>query len=322
MLDTIVIGKSNNFGLTRDSDLLLKALREEGLCGKVSSVRPRDRGLVDRLLKRRRADTAIHIERVFPRWYSAARRHILIPNQERFPHRHLGRLNKIDLVLAKSRYAAGIFQRCGASTEYLGFTSEDRRDPAVEKDWNGIFHLAGGSTLKGTEGILELWNRHPEWPVLHLVQKKSLAPKIVSSNVDLVAEYVGDRELRAMQNRFGIHLCPSLGEGWGHNILEGMSTGALIIGTDAPPMNEHLDASCALLVPFARTEPRHLGTSYFVDPKAFETLILRAIAMPVEEKARLGRAARLTFESIDRGFRERLRRFFSQSSRRSSADNP
>jgi hypothetical protein len=314
VLDTIVIGKKNNFGLTKDSDLLVHAMQAENLCGNIRKVSPIDRSFFDRLLSRQWAGTAVHIERAFPAWFSAARRHILIPNQERFPHRHLGRLNTIDLVLCKSRYAEEIFKQYKATTEYLGFTSEDRLDSSVEKDWTGVFHLAGGSTLKGTEDILALWNRHPEWPVLHLVQKEALASKTIPSNVDLITRYVPDEELRKMQNQFGIHLCPSRGEGWGHHIVEGMSTGALTITTDAPPMNEHLDASTGLLVPYVRTEPRHLGKCYFADLTALEEQITRAIIMSVEDKARYGQAARIAFERIDREFQERLKQIFASLS--------
>ena len=310
MLDTIVIGKKNNFGLTKDSDLLVQAMQAQKIFGNIRKVSPRDRSFGDRLLGRRSAGIAIHIERAFPAWFSAAQRHILIPNQERFPHRHLGRLKKIDLVLCKSQFATAIFQKLGIRTEYLGFTSEDRSVPAVEKDWTGVFHLAGGSTLKGTEDLLALWTRHPEWPVLHLVQKEALAPKSVAPNVDLITRYLPDSELRTMQNRYGIHLCPSRGEGWGHHIVEGMSAGALVLTVDAPPMNEHLDASTGLLVPYSRTQPRHLGTCYFADLAALEAQIVRVFAMNTGEKARFGRAARLAFERIDREFRERLTRIF------------
>ncbi|HTY62865.1 MAG TPA: glycosyltransferase family 1 protein [Acidobacteriota bacterium] len=310
MLETIVIGKKNNFGLTKDSDLLVRAMQAENLGGPIQIVRPHDRSLVNRVLGRRWAKTAIHLERAFPAWFSAADLQILIPNQERFPHRHIRRLKNIGQVLCKSRYAVEIFQHYGVKTEYLGFTSEDRSDRSVEKDWNGILHLAGGSTLKGTEDILTLWNLHPEWPVLHLIQKDALAPKTVPPNVDLITRYLPDRELRTMQNRNGIHLCPSRGEGWGHHIVEGMSTGCLVLSVDAPPMNEHVDASTGLLVPYVRTEPRHLGTCFFPDLSALEAQIAHAIAMPHEEKARFGRAARLAFERIDREFSGRLKRFF------------
>lgn len=306
MLDTLIIGKDSKFGLTKDIEILTAALRRNNLGGRLATVGIRQRPFWDWLLRRRLAETAIHIERIFPRWYSAARRHILIPNQERFPRRHLGRLKRVDLVLAKSHHAVEIFKAQGVATQYLGFTSQDRHDPTVERAWDRFFHLAGGSTLKGTEELLALWEKHPEWPQLTLIQKQHLAPKTVPANVTLISRFVDDAELRRIQNEHGIHLCPSRAEGWGHHMVEGMSVGALVIATDAPPMNEHVGPDSAILVDCTRSEPRHIGTSYFVAIEALEAAIERAIAMPAPEKAEFGTAARLAFEKIDRDFSSRL----------------
>ncbi|MGV8939476.1 MAG: glycosyltransferase family 1 protein [Allorhizobium sp.] len=306
MLDTLIIGKDSKFGLTKDIEILAAALRRNNLGGRLAIVGIRQRSLWDWLQGRRLAETAIHIERIFPRWYSAARRHILIPNQERFPRRHLGRLKHVDLVLAKTHHAAEIFRANGIAAEYLGFTSQDRRDLSVERNWNRFVHLAGGSTLKGTEDILALWHKHPEWPQLTLVQKQHLAPRTVPANVTLISEFLGDGALRQIQNEHGIHLCPSRAEGWGHHLVEGMSVGALVIATNAAPMNEHVGPDSAILVECARSEPRHIGTSYFVAIDALEAAIERAIAMTEAEKARYGQAARLAFEQIDLAFASRL----------------
>ncbi|MBL8577063.1 MAG: glycosyltransferase [Mesorhizobium sp.] len=300
MIGTLIVVKDNSYGLTRDAELLAGALTQAGVDAQIAGIA--DRSPVDWLLQRKRARRIIHIERVFPRWTNAGATNILIPNQERFPRRHLGRLRGIDLVLAKTREAGRSFEGRGAPVDYLGFTSQDRIDITIQKDWGRVLHLAGGSTLKGTEDVLALWERHPEWPELMLVQKRENAPVHVPANVRLIDDYVSDAELRRLQNECGIHLCPSRSEGWGHNIIEGLSCGALVIATDAPPMNEHVNAEFGLLVASTRSEPRHLGTNYYVDVPALERAIGSAIDMPPEQKAAAGARARERFVAIDRDF--------------------
>jgi glycosyltransferase involved in cell wall biosynthesis len=308
MIDWLIVARDNDYGLTRDAEILAAAIAEAG--GRSSFARRSSRGLLDRLLRRRAARTIIHLERAFPSWFSAGACNWLMPNQERFPRRHLGRLRRVDHVLAKTRHAQAIFAAFGVETVHLGFTSQDRSDPAVEKDWNAFFHLAGGSTLKGTEDLVALWSQNPGWPELLLVQKAENAPRQVPPNVRLLSGYLDDAELRRLQNRCGIHLCPSRSEGWGHHIVEGLSTGAVVLTTDAPPMNELVDADCGILVPFGRSEPRHLGVCYHADRDALADAIGRLLAMPVADRTALGAAARRRYEAIDASFRARARRLF------------
>ena len=308
MIDWLLVARSNNYGLTRDAEILAAAIAGAGRSSAFAETR--QRSLFEQLFRRKRAGHILHIERVFPRWFSAARENWLIPNQERFPRRHLGRLRRVDRVLVKTRHAEEIFAALGRPVSYLGFTSEDRFDGAIAKNWSRFFHLAGGSTLKGTEDVLALWEAHPEWPELVLVQKKANAPAKVPANVTLISGFIDDARLRQLQNECGIHLCPSRSEGWGHNILEALSAACVAVVTDAAPMNEHVDDGCGVLVSAGRSEARHLGTNYFVDRTALEQAIERLLAMPDAEKIKIGDAARLRFQAIDRDFRERVQAIF------------
>lgn len=306
LLDILIVNKDNSFGLTRDTSLLIDALASIGRSEGVATKGIRARSFLDWLLRRKQAKTIIHIERAFPRWYSASTYNLLCPNQERFPRRHIGRLKGIDLVLAKTRHAEEIFRNLGVPTTYIGFTSEDRLDGAVAKDWNRFFHLAGGSTLKGTEDVIDLWSRHPEWPELVLVQRDPHPKAAGIANIRVVSGYITDADLKQLQNSCGIHLCPSRSEGWGHHLVESLSVGAVTVTTDGPPMNEHVSSDSGVLVPYASREPRHLGTNYLVDISAMKKVIESLLVMDEARKQALGAAARQRFLEIDAGFRTRL----------------
>ncbi len=303
MKAAIILGRRNGVGLDQDAALLSAALASRGV--KVSA--PRIRHLPDMMSSRFRADVAFHLERVAPFWWlPKARKHFLIPNQERFPHRLLAKLAKMDAILCKTRHAEGIFRELHPRVEHLGFTSPDRLLDNAASDYSRFIHVAGRSTLKNTGLLLDLWKAHPEWPRLTLVRHPENAPSTVPDNVDLIARRVPDDELRAMQNTHGIHLCPSLSEGWGHYIAEAMSCRAVVLTTDGPPMNELVTAGRGILVPVHHTEPRHLGTNFHADPAGLEHAINGLIAMPDESKKRLGHSAREWFCENHRRFTARV----------------
>jgi len=310
MIDTLVVFKSNHYGLTRDAELLVAAMRAAGVKVEVAGIS--DRPIMERIRGIRRARRIVHLERVFPQWISAAGINMLVPNQERFPKRHSGRLRKVDTILAKTDEACRVFANSGVPVKRLGFTSQDRFDPSVHRDWNRFLHLAGGSTLKGTEDVLALWARHPEWPELVLVQKQANAPNSAAANVRLVTGYAADAELRRYQNECGIHLCPSRSEGWGHNLVEGLSCGAVVLTTDAPPMNEHVRAGLGVMVQADRAEPRHMGTNHFVAIDQLEAAIRGLIAMPLEAKQNMGALARQRYLEIDASFGRRVADLLAQ----------
>ena len=309
MIDALIVARSNEYGMRRDCEILAEAIGYPG--ERILTVHSRRRSFLDWLLRRKIANHLLFIERVFPLWYSAAAKRWLVPNQERFPHRHIHRLAHVGCVLAKTRHAQQIFSSLGAKTFLLGFTSEDCLDPAVEKDWNGFLHMAGANTLKGTEELVALWRRHPEWPELVLVQSREHAPRDRPANIRLLSGYLPREQLRELQNRCGVHLCPSRSEGWGHYIVEAMSVGAVVLTTDAPPMNEHITPECGILVPANRSEPRHLGTNFFVDPVELECAIEALIKRSPASKRAMGLAARARFVAIDTAFRARARDLFS-----------
>ena len=303
MKSALILGRTNGAGLDRDAALIAAALKTAGVETRCPPWKDPRTAFMPSL----RADAAIHLERVAPWWWKRnAPLHILIPNQERFPVRLLDKLRRIDQVWCKTQHAAEIFAKHHPDVRFIGFTSEDRLLQTVTPDYGKFLHLAGRSTFKNTELLLELWRRHPEWPPLTLIQHPDNAPDKVPPNVDLISRHLPDEELRELQNAHGVHLCPSISEGWGHYIAEAMSCRAVVVTTDAPPMNELVTAERGILVAHHRSEPRHLGRNFFVAPAALEKAIQLLCVMPLGEKQALGITARDWFRANDAMFRQKV----------------
>jgi len=300
----VIISKDNGYGLTVDAKILAQALAELDIPATIAQ--PGDRGWLDRLLRRRIYDFVFHLERVFPSWIDAGAANILIPNQERFPRRHTGRLKSIDLVLTKTAHASEIFSDLGCKTIHVGFMSPDLYDPAITKDWRRFIHVAGGSTLKGTEDILSLWNKHPEWPELTLVQKKDNLARSLPPNIRVAPGFLSESQMNILMNSCGIHLCPSRSEGWGHYIHEALGCASVVVTTDAPPMNEFVNTLNGVVVETNRSERRHLGWNYFVAPSSLEATIEALLTMSPSKLDEMGRQARRSFLDNTDAFHERL----------------
>jgi len=300
-----IIARTNGVGLDRDVDLIHDTLASAGFdvtvshCRAISPLRSLFPG-------KPQFDTNIFLERVFPRWLGSAKKNLLIPNQERFPKRHIKHLKKIDRILCKSHHAEQIFSDLGFSTSFISFTSTDLIDTSITPDYQSFFHLAGRSTLKGTETILELWNKHPDWPTLTIVQCQENAPSSVPSNVKLITDYIPHDEIKTLLNQHGVHLCTSLSEGWGHYIVEAMSCKATVITTNAPPMNELITPARGIPIDYKHSEPRHLGTNFHISPSKLESQIQQLLLMKPEQKRNYGENARQWFEENDQAFRENL----------------
>lgn len=300
-----IVARTNRVGMDRDVRLLLDAFdqfTEQPAFSHYRSISPLRRFYG----RRHEGELIVFLERITARWLRSAGRYWLIPNQERYATRLVPLLSRIEHILCKTRHARDVFATLHPSVHYIGFTSVDRLDASITPDYSRFFHLAGGSTLKGTETLIDAWSRHPEWPELTLVKHRGEVPEL-PPNVRLVSEYLPDDALRALQNACGVHLCPSRSEGWGHSIVEGMSCRAVVMTTDAPPMNELVAADRGVLVPWRKSQPRKLGVSYHVDPVRLEEAVSGLIEQSVAGKAALGQAAREWFVHNDAAFRENLR---------------
>lgn len=316
-----LVARNNGAGLTRDLEILRRALIEAGFDLTVSAI---GQGGLSRQMQllalrakllwwrlregaaRGRFDVNLMDERVRPKYLPLARRNVLLPHPEWFKPEWKSYLGALDCVFAKTRHAVPIFEAQGCRTEFVGFTSIDRRLTEIAREPT-FFHLGGRSGNKGTQPLVDLWLRKPLWPLLTIVQRKPLElPATMPANLRLITDYLDDEELRILQNRNVFHLCPSETEGFGHHLVEGMSVGAITLATDAPPMNEMVTNERGVLAAFARTGTQRLATTYFVDGAALERGVEHMLALDAGERRVLSERARAWWEQNDREFRQRL----------------
>lgn len=321
MIRVHLIARDNGAGLSRDLEILKRVIGAAGFELTVSAIGAGGvRRFITRMSVRRRLasrarregaafgrfDVNLMDEHLRPEYAPLARRNVLMPHPEWFDVAWTPELAVIDRVFAKTRHAVPLFEALGCRTEFVGFTSFDRllRDVAREPTF---FHLGGRSGNKGSQAIMDLWARKPAWPMLTLIQRKPLRlPATMPPNVRLISDYLDDAELQALQNRNLFHLCPSETEGFGHHLVEGMSVGAILLVTDAPPMNEMVTPERGVLAGYSRTGKQQLATTYYVDPGALEAGVERMLAFDARERCVLSERARAWWEDNDRAFGERL----------------
>jgi hypothetical protein len=317
-----LIGKSNGVGLSRDLELLAAALTACG-CEVTQHAcerrdRKRRRSLLTRLAMRMAGwrhgrapppfDVNVMLEHVWPQFVRQARCNVLVPNPEWFDRRDAAMLRLADRIWAKTAFAEGLFVARGCRCYRIGFDSEDRLQSAVMR-LPQFLHLAGRSPLKGTRRLLALWQRHPEWPRLTVVQdaRDDMAQSPgAAANIVRERGFLRDQELRALQNSHRFHLCLSEAEGWGHYIAEAMSVGALAFTCDAPPMNELMGPERGVLVSARLGERHHLARLARFEDSALEAAVARALSLSAAQLDAIGAAARHWFLANKQGFVGRL----------------
>jgi glycosyltransferase involved in cell wall biosynthesis len=324
-----IVAWHNGGGLSRDIEILLSALDHSDFEVHVNGAPMAEAPVRRQRIVHRAANLAfawrhrrqlaaspydinVFLEDISPEFFSFARANTFIPNPEWFRRYQRLFLRGIDVVLCKTHDAQDTFNALGSRTRLVSFTSADRRDTAAShRPQPGFLHVAGRSWQKGTRALIDAWLRHPDWPLLTVVQNAKTYAQAPVKPVDVpnirhVLQRLDDAELQALQNTYSIHLCPSEAEGFGHCIAEAMSCGAVTLTTDAPPMNELITPQRGILVKYHRMQRQRAGANYYVDPADLERKIEAILQMDETTRRALGQHARDWYEENDRAFRAQL----------------
>jgi hypothetical protein len=320
-----LIGKSNGVGLARDLRLLADVLEQCGCRVQVHAAQRADgrrrRSLTVQTLARARSwlrrqrarppaampgHVNLMLEHIWPQFLHTADLNIVVPNPEWFDGRDQRLLAAVDGVWAKTRHTQMLFDQLRRPTTFIGFDGEDRHLAGVARE-RSFLHLAGKSRMKGTEQLLRVWARHPEWPVLILVCHLESGFEVpAAANIRCYRDYLADETLKELQNRSRFHLCLSEAEGWGHYIVEALSVGAVTLTLDAAPMNELVQAERGVLVSCSPRGSQHLTQTYGFEAAALEQAVTRALSLPQAQLTCMGAAARQWYLDNRRGFPARV----------------
>lgn len=234
-----------------------------------------------------RADLTIHLEVVREVFFKGSPRHWWIPNPEWAETTYLAHVERFEHVLCKTRDGERALRRYASKTTvFTGFMSEDRLDPDVPRQ-RAALHAHRFCIVKGTDAVLGAW---------------------AMGGLGIPLREAGrfpDDEYQRLQNECLFHVCPSEYEGWGHCIHEGLSVGAIVVTTDAPPMSEF--AGIAKTVPVVSKVPRCLGMMSKVDAQGVHDAVQWCLGLTDGEIAHLSEAARDAYRRETEHFQRALR---------------
>lgn len=286
--------KNNGVGLQQDA-LLLKEILKGHSVNIIDWERPQ--GLTT-------ANIGIHLEHIRREFLHLAPKNIAIPNPEWFEPTFKPFLRNMNAVLCKTNHCLDIFNKLHKNCIYCGWTSRDCYLPDINKRMM-FAHLSGRSSHKGSEFVRDVWANDSTMPLLYF-QKYIDAHKFIFKNPNVIKQNKRVDDIRTIINMSMFHICCSKAEGFGHYITEALSAGAIIITTDAPPMNEIITSDFGFLVPAKVCGKHRLSNEYCVDVKALKETILKAFNTDPDELMAMSELARETYLQRDKEFRKNI----------------
>ena len=265
-----------------------------------------------------RIDVAIFIERILNHpVLQIARHRILVPNPEWLFGQSAHLAARCTEFWHKSRFSqeqlAARFPQ--ARHRLTGFSSQD---PGLRvREYSSFLHLRGNLATRRHSGLLvELWQEHPEWPDLHVQFHGNdldinLAHWLSRGNIHLRLGWMAEAEYMETAANHGIHICTSEHEGFGHYINEARAMGALVVTTDAPPMNELIDADSGILVKPETSYTRAHGQGFRIGKAALTAAIEQTLALSQERRREMGMCAQDRFIKETNTFNHEINDVFS-----------
>jgi len=259
----VLVSAKNGCGLQTDYEILQELLRAAGKSVYVAHAS----GHGDPP-SFRNVDVVFFLEIVDARWLQFGKQIWIAPNSEWWRKEWDQFIPKFDLIICKTRDCFNLWRKRSEKCVYTSFESRDLYDPTVPRK-KEFLHMAGGSVNKGSKAVLTAWkNYRIPYPLTVVGANLGCGRDLlVQPNVRIIHRLP---DIRRTMNEHLFHILPSRYEGWGHVLHEGLGCGAVMLTTDASPMNEAAGLSKELLIPVEHTS--HLRVPNY--PPAGESMTL------------------------------------------------
>lgn len=254
---------TNGIGLEREYRLLCEFL--QSLAHNVFGVQY-DAPLHDYA---ERADLMISLETVARHLLPIAPMHWWFPNPEWCTSDLLPVVDRhFQKIFTKTREAQRIFEPLFPERVfYVGFLVRDQFDATIFRK-RQFLHVGGNGSLRNTQAVLDAWKWKHKGKGIDA--QLTVVSRIAGLNLSdfppdvppvKFFKEVSEEELKRLQNSCLYHLQPSATEGFGHSLRESVTCGAILLTTDAAPMNE-VDAQYR--VPSVGTGKFNMATTHEV----------------------------------------------------------
>ena len=282
-----LITKDNGVGLTQDVKIVRQLLPDHECT--FFDVWER---------KCQKADINIFFELINDYHISFAKVNLFFPNPEWFWF--TSQVNKMDLVMAKTRDAEEIFKRLKCPTVYTSFTSEDRQQP--QKKERVYLHTAGQSDTKGSKAVFNSWKEEYP-PLVFSKMRKAGQFRTRQGNIYTFFERMDYDTFLKIQNKCYFHLCPSTYEGFGHYIWEAKSCGGIVITTDGEPMRHFVTEGVDGFLVKGRAHKRmNFAITTEINHHDLQDVIDRTLKLTDKQLVKMSKASRAAWEENDRLF--------------------
>lgn len=256
------------------------------------------------------ADVNVFFEVTRENLLSSARYNVIIPNPEWFQSNWLSFIDRFDLVLCKTRHTQEVFsQYVGDRAVYVGWTSDNRYNKTMKI--RKYLHTQGKSETKNTQSVFQAFTQYKHMvdnsQSLLLTSVKQYSWLKSNAYVIVNNTRLSDRNIKKVQNTFQFHICPSSYEGYGHYINEALSCGAIVITTDAAPMNELCKPEYSILCPATIGNKMGIVDTYYVSPKAIHEAIEQCNALTEAQTRKMSRLARTAYLQSKDEFERNIR---------------